>query len=245
MRRRFLFLVAVIILTTALAGCQGKVSEPSDETTPETIIRNFGADEASWRAWDDLHENDLEWMDAAALNIDLTCPLSCGTVFFCESGAAVTPDEAAKILISSMLDSMGEDSNERQFTILDYAVPDQILQTRADVITSALGLLESGEAPSERADLEEWCRFYFGQFPGIDDNMWFLYPDFSIRWSGQCGISEYDEFIGGEEMDENGLVPISYTLARSLEANIFLLAQTDGGYYLQSVEAFYASHTYA
>lgn len=46
MRRRFLFLVAVIILTTALAGCQGKVSEPSDETTPETIIRNFGADEA-------------------------------------------------------------------------------------------------------------------------------------------------------------------------------------------------------
>ncbi len=153
MRRRFLFLVAAIILTTALAGCQGKVSEPSDETTPETIIRNFGADEASWRAWDDLHENDLEWMDAAALNIDLTCPLSCGTVFFCESGAAVTPDEAAKILISSMLDSMGEDSNERQFTILDYAVPDQILQTRADVITSALGLLESGEAPSERADL--------------------------------------------------------------------------------------------
>lgn len=245
MRRRFLFLVAVIILTTALAGCQGKVSEPSDETTPETIIRNFGADEASWRAWDDLHENDLEWMDAAALNIDLTCPLSCGTVFFCESGAAVTPDEAAKILISSMLDSMGEDSNERQFTILDYAVPDQILQTRADAITGALGLLESGEAPSERADLEEWCRFYFGQFPGIDDNMWFLYPDFSIRWSGQCGISEYDEFIGGEEMDENGLVPISYTLARSLEANIFLLAQTDGGYYLQSAEAFYASHTYA
>ena len=243
MRRRFLFLVAAIILTTALAGCQGKVSEPSDETTPETIIRNFGADEASWRAWDDLHENDLEWMDAAALNIDLTCPLSCGTVFFCESGAAVTPDEAAKILISSMLDSMGEDSNERQFTILDYAVPDQILQTRADVITSALGLLESGEVSSERADLEEWCRFYFGQFPGIDDNMWFLYPDFSIRWSGQCGISEYDEFIGGEEMDENGLVPISYTLARSLEANIFLLAQTDGGYYLQSAEAFYASHT--
>lgn len=184
-------------------------------------------------------------MDAAALNIDLTCPLSCGTVFFCESGAAVTPDEAAKILISSMLDSMGEDTNERQFTILDYAVPDQILQTRADVITSALDLLESGEAPSERADLEEWCRFFFGQFPGIDDNMWFLYPDFSIRWSGQCGISEYDEFIGGEEMDENGLVPISYTLARSLEANIFLLAQTDGGYYLQSAEAFYASHTYA
>ena len=46
MRRRFLFLVAAIILTTALAGCQGKVSEPSDETTPETIIRNFGADEA-------------------------------------------------------------------------------------------------------------------------------------------------------------------------------------------------------
>ena len=46
-------------------------------------------------------------------------------------------------------------------------------------------------------------------------------------------------------MDENGLVPISYTLARSLEANIFLLAQTDGGYYLQSAEAFYASHTYA
>ena len=75
--------------------------------------------------------------------------------------------------------------------------------------------------------------------------LWFLYPDFSIRWSGQCGISEYDEFIGGEEMDENGLVPISYTLARSLEANIFLLAQTDGGYYLQSAEAFYASHTYA
>lgn len=136
MGKRFLFLAAFVILMTALAGCQGNVSEPSDETTPETIIRNFGADGANWRAWEELHENDIEWMDTAALNIDLADPLMCGTVFFCESGAAVTPDEAAKILISSMLDSMSKDSNERQFSILDYAVPDQILQTRADVITS-------------------------------------------------------------------------------------------------------------
>ena len=110
-------------------------------------------------------------------------------------------------------------------------------------IVSSLELLESGEAPSESDELGEWCSFYFGLYPGIDDNMWFLYPDFSIRWSGLCGVAEYDEFAGSEEMDEYGLVPVSCTVARSPEANIFLLAETEDGYYLQNAEAFYASHT--
>ena len=243
MGSRFLVLMVFAILLAALPGCQGKIIGPSNEAAPETIIRNFGADEANWRAWDALHKDDIKWMDAPAMNTELADPLSCGTVFFCGSDAAASPDEAAKLLISAMLDSLSKDSNERQFTILDYAVPEQALQTRADVVASALELLESGEAPSESDELGEWCSFYFGLYPGIDDNMWFLYPDFSIRWSGLCGVAEYDEFVGSEEIDENGLVPVSYTVARSPEANIFLLAKTVDGYYLQNAEAFYASHT--
>lgn len=241
--RRSLVLIVLAILLVALPGCQGKTLEPSAEATPEEIIRSLGTVEANWRAWDALHKDDIKWMDAPAMNTELADPLSCGTVFFCGSDAAASPAEAAKLLISAMLDSLSKDSNERQFTILDYAVPDQVLQTRANVVASALELLESGEAPSESDELGEWCSFYFGLYPGIDDNMWFLYPDFSIRWSGLCGVAEYDEFAGNEEMDEYGLVPVSCTVARSPEANIFLLAETEDGYYLQNAEAFYASHT--
>ena len=75
------------------------------------------------------------------MNTELADPLSCGTVFFCGSDAAASPAEAAKLLISAMLDSLSKDSNERQFTILDYAVPDQVLQTRANVVASKFVIL--------------------------------------------------------------------------------------------------------
>lgn len=103
-------------------------------------------------------------------------------------------------------------------------------------------MLKNGETPSEKVELEEWCKFYFGLYPGLDDDMWFFYPQFSFKWSGQCGISEYEEFTNENETDANGFVSIENVLARSPGGNIFLLAKANDGYYLQRAEAFYDTH---
>lgn len=225
-----------------LAACQLKAPDSSTGMIPVNVIQSFGAAGTNWRAWDALHEKEVEWIGIDDTDSEISDPLMSKSLFFSEFDSEISPEEAAKKLISDLLDSMSTDADNRQFTILEYAIPEQTLHTRADVIENALRMLDSGEAPSQEGELEEWCKFYFGLHPGLDDDMWFLYPQFSFKWSGLCGVSEYEELANEVVTDANGFVSIENVLARSPEANIFLLAKANGGYYFQNADAFYASH---
>ena len=245
MKRYALGVVLLLLLVAFSASCgQAPPSGPPTLSPEEQaeIIRALADDPSSWRGWDVLHGDGLTWFDGEGPAADfISDPLTNPGVFFLEDIGEVPPERAAQLLTAALLDSMKDGADNRLFTVLEYDVPEQTLYTNGDVIDSALALCGTGELPPVEPELRDWCHAYFSKYPGLGESMWYFSPAFSFKWAGQCGVAGYEECVKNGQADSRGLVGVDQVLARSPEANFFVLVKSGTRYRLQSAEALLAA----
>lgn len=243
--------VYLFVLIIALTSCTPP-STPSPTVSTEQsltvaqqkeIIQNISEDATIWRSWDVFHTKIDQWLtnNDPGISQDLISdPLMNNNLFVLENAESISPEDAAKQLVIDMLEEFSvPNPSLRSFTVLDYRVNEQKLLKKQDIVDQAMAMCGTDELSTNNNELIEWCRFYFSQYPGIEDeNMWVFTPAFAFTWTGQTGVLTYEEAL--EFADQDGLVDITQVLSRSPEANYYLLVREGETYYMRSLESVYA-----
>ncbi len=210
------------------------------------LIEEIADTPSSWCGWDILHCENKSWSDhtqyESNMNSPTFHPLGNDEPFFLiDDSRNVSPEYAAQCMIQGMLHCTKANRTSIGFTIIDYQALEQELFQREDITNIALNHCEQFH---EKDELLDWAYGFFSTYPGIAEDMWLLYPNFSVKWTGKINGVEYISHPQEKALNGDGLIHIQ-NISNQAENNmidLFLLIRQDNKYRLQSVRGFFAEY---
>ena len=167
------------------------------------------------------------------------------TVIFCKEAEGKTPEEMVKIMFSAKLDELKKKSEQREYTILRYELPEQKLCTEKE-IKEKLGeaaekqydIYAEREAAEGLAYLERqaFLNLYAEGYRDVPENWYVIAPlEGWYEFEGKVAWGTYEEAKRNipSEMQKDGMIPfaqegdmatISFVLVR--EDNAWCLMRT-------------------
>ncbi|MCI9670191.1 MAG: hypothetical protein HFF49_01395 [Lawsonibacter sp.] len=247
LRKNSLFL-SLLLIVFLVSSC-GQQQKPVLSEEKKISILNELADTPSvWRGWELLHREDIDWTNYEQYELDINHPanhpLGNGSPFFLlDNSRKISPEYAAQCMIEGLLHCTQANQNGNGFSIVAYQVPEQKLFRREDIINRILSGWDSSIANNlSRDHFIKSAQSILATYPGLDEDMWLLRPDFSIQWTGRIMGVNYDRCHRDGPSDQAGLVRVQSLSSQAGHemAELFLLIRQDNRYRLQSVAGFFA-----
>ena len=248
-RRRYIFLLvaAAAVLSSVLFWRMSRPALPLSREAQGAIIRQMAEQPESWRGWKLLHHPDAGWTDARQGTgpvQPIGQPLSPAEPFFLVDGSqSLTPTEAARQAIYSMLHYIRANRAGDGYELLDFRVEAPRLLGREDILERALE--HCGTAALNKRTPEQiraWCRGFFQRYPGLGAEMWAVEPAFSLKWSGEISSVSYQACVNSGLADGEGFVDLPRLFRYPARSSPLLLIRQGNQYRLQHAEAFFAQY---